>query len=362
MAFYKCARIYVTENSNTEINTASGPIANFNTSLVLPLIDVKAEIKALETGTGAKSPSNPYVISGFTGANIKHTGGNMYDANTATIVGSRLLNYETGNLSAWGLGWSALETYVEIPSNAQLQLYSATAFVAGGNAGVCFYDRNKTFISGLQYKSGFIGNTLSFTTPANAKYMRWCGLVDSMTDSCLSPNATAYKPYTANVYPVSWQTEAGEVFGGYYDFTTGKLVVTHKGVDMGGLSWTYSSSAFKASLSDGKMTNATAGQRTSLCEIYNLATAGGSMQNLDYIIGSTYWSTSCLVVVKDSDYTDATLFTNAVRGKKLVYELATPVEYDLTPQQISALLGVNNIWSDTNGDTTVKYRNLAQGG
>ena len=36
-------------------------------------------------------------------------------------------------------------------------------------------------------------------------------------------------------------------------------------------------------------------------------------------------------------------------------ELATPIEYDLTPEQIKTLKGTNNIWSDANGDIEVKY-------
>lgn len=39
----------------------------------------------------------------------------------------------------------------------------------------------------------------------------------------------------------------------------------------------------------------------------------------------------------------------------VVYELATPVTYQLTPTQVTALLGQNNLWADT-GDSTVIYR------
>jgi len=37
----------------------------------------------------------------------------------------------------------------------------------------------------------------------------------------------------------------------------------------------------------------------------------------------------------------------------VVYELATPQTYQLTPQQIQTLLGRNNVWSD--GDVSVEY-------
>ena len=39
----------------------------------------------------------------------------------------------------------------------------------------------------------------------------------------------------------------------------------------------------------------------------------------------------------------------------IVYSLATPVTYTLTPTEIRTLLGINNIWADT-GNVTVKYR------
>jgi hypothetical protein len=39
---------------------------------------------------------------------------------------------------------------------------------------------------------------------------------------------------------------------------------------------------------------------------------------------------------------------------QLCYELATPITYQLTPQEVRTLLGVNNIWSD-GGDVEVEY-------
>lgn len=44
---------------------------------------------------------------------------------------------------------------------------------------------------------------------------------------------------------------------------------------------------------------------------------------------------------------------------QVVFELATPIEYTLSPQEISTLQGQNNVWADT-GDSTVEY--LASGG
>lgn len=39
----------------------------------------------------------------------------------------------------------------------------------------------------------------------------------------------------------------------------------------------------------------------------------------------------------------------------IVYPLATPQTYQLTPTQISAIVGTNNVFTDTNGDTSLEY-------
>ena len=38
------------------------------------------------------------------------------------------------------------------------------------------------------------------------------------------------------------------------------------------------------------------------------------------------------------------------------YELATPIEYDITVPEILTLIGTNNIWCDTNGDSEVSFK------
>ena len=43
-----------------------------------------------------------------------------------------------------------------------------------------------------------------------------------------------------------------------------------------------------------------------------------------------------------------------------IYELNTPIEIDVTPEVISAIVGENNVYSDTNGDTTVQYKDSIQ--
>ena len=45
----------------------------------------------------------------------------------------------------------------------------------------------------------------------------------------------------------------------------------------------------------------------------------------------------------------------AEHNLEVVYKLATPIVYQLTPQEIQTLIVTNVLWSDTNGDMEVKY-------
>ena len=40
---------------------------------------------------------------------------------------------------------------------------------------------------------------------------------------------------------------------------------------------------------------------------------------------------------------------------QIVWQLSNPLTYQLTAQQITALIGENNLWSDANGNLEVKY-------
>ena len=152
-------------------------------------------------------------------------------------------------------------------------------------------------------------------------------------------------------YPVSWQTEAGTVYGGVVDVTTGKLTVTHTRIDLGSLSWgTGSGGAARFVATPNPIAK---GSSTIICEVLQTSTntaiyAGSVDKAIAVHTNGTIW-------VRDTDYTDKDDFKTAMDGKYAVYELATPIEYDLTPVEITALVGTNNIWGDTNGNAEVEY-------
>ncbi len=145
---------------------------------------------------------------------------------------------------------------------------------------------------------------------------------------------------------------AGTVYGGEVDLTTGVLTVNRTMVDLGSFSY----------VSNGR-NNANTGyvyyttppmikkdSINGICStMVQVPTRPWSNCNLnEFMISSNY-------LVLCDDYPDATAFKNAMDGVQLVYELAIPQTYQLTPAQLRSLIGANRLTSSTGEVTEVEY-------
>ena len=93
-----------------------------------------------------------------------------------------------------------------------------------------------------------------------------------------------------------------------------------------------------------------------ICSQYKQSTADKTWQaaEIGFSIGGAVGNT--YVIVYDPTYSDAATFKTAMSGVQLVYELATPLEYTLTAQQLTTLLGENNIFADCGPILNCEYR------
>ena len=159
-------------------------------------------------------------------------------------------------------------------------------------------------------------------------------------------------------YPISWQAEAGTVYGGTLDVTTGLLTVTMAEVDLGTLTWLYDSgdhSRMRASLNDVKRPSADTDIANILCSQYRTDSVSNIYNHIhDKSIGLL--NSNNFIWVYDSAYSNPNEFQADMSGVQLVYELATPQTYQLTPTQVALLLGQNNIWADTGDVQSVEYQ------
>jgi hypothetical protein len=162
-----------------------------------------------------------------------------------------------------------------------------------------------------------------------------------------------------NVTSITWQDEAGTVYGGHFD-NKGNVVKTLKAYDFGDLEWSYVNGAFRVDFPDGKISGVAGTEAFGMCEVFNFrsntvesATGVQDWNNYDFAKTSTL--SASRYYFKDTNHTDVNSFKTAYAGKKIVIDLATPQTIQLTPTEIKTILGVNNIWADTNGNTSVVY-------
>lgn len=149
-------------------------------------------------------------------------------------------------------------------------------------------------------------------------------------------------------------------YGGTLNVGTGVLTVIKGIKDMGDISWTYSSD--NGVFYSGKNTDIKVNDTDTICSSYLfdgsknaslLATIASELNNYEMAMFSSEGQQGN-IVVKDTNYTDPTAFATAMTGQKIVYTLATPQTYQLTPAQLTQLLGENNVWCDS-GDSEVDF-------
>jgi hypothetical protein len=156
----------------------------------------------------------------------------------------------------------------------------------------------------------------------------------------------------ATTYAVDWTDEAGTVYGGTLDVVTGVLTVDRAMVDMGTLNYTYDSAGrFYTSINGKKNEASDQDMMLAISSMYMPMTAT-AFQNTPTDGTMRGATTGGYVYFRNSAYTDAATFKTAMSGVQLCYELATPITYQLSAQEIEALVGTNNVWSD-GGNVTV---------
>jgi hypothetical protein len=181
---------------------------------------------------------------------------------------------------------------------------------------------------------------------------------------------TAFVPYS-NICPISgrdrvvitrsdgdeisedFTIQLGQtVYGAEINWDTGVMTVKNVLVDMGDLTWTYSSAYLNyiANIDDIK-TGEYAVKPNMYCSCFEVM-AQAALDNASY--GITVAGGLQRILARDADITDATLFTTAMTGQKICYELATPIELTLTPTELQMLKGYNRVTID-NGSIEVGY-------
>jgi len=271
----------------------------------------------------------------------KMTGFNQWDGETE--VGA--INMSTG-LPSTSANNRRTKNFVPVMPNTT---YCYTNLDAPTGIRLVFYDADQNKIGGV---SNANQNPQTFTTPANAKYIKfYWGNISNVCISFSSSRNGQYEPYTAHTYPLdSSLTLRGipalvddhiEYDGDIYP-PSGEVERKYYLIDMGVLNWKKSSSGnnYYANLGDGgglypkyAIGNAV-GMMCARYIVVGSRSASpfyGGDKEMTYYYRATAQNPECEIYVHDESYTDVASFKSAMSGVYLVYERETPTTETAEP-------------------------------
>lgn len=188
-------------------------------------------------------------------------------------------------------------------------------------------------------------NVINRSTVRNL-YFEECGVFEGVL------TATDYEPYQGQSLTIQFPKT---IYGGYVDLIKGEVVEDWITVDMGDLNWGRSWGAFVCRPTGIAIHSGSPSPVKVLSEIYKSGLVRpATMVSVNKTIqGRDGYDHTC---IEDTDYNGVVSdFKEGVTGYKMAYTLATPVHYPLDPYTITTLRGANNIWTNANDDTEIKY-------
>lgn len=328
----------------------SGPVASFNTNIVAPLKKFLVNILPVQAGSGDPSPENIRPISGRSSVTVIRSGKNLYDDST---LYHGAYYQSTGALTPG-------ETYRTVI----IDYLPAGSYTFSTDLPDAYLLRR--WIDGVNTTISSKRNIYTFTIDKGGFFMLSFRANDSavITDPVhvqmkIGSTVTDYE--SPDIISASVQL-GRDVYGGTLDVTTGKLRITFAYALLNDPDkWVeYSGSVAKYQYTE-RYTDRKLGSRTVMaCSAFPVFETG-----IPLSIGwlNSFNSTNIGIVDTNSVLSLSDLKTLAGNNSiEIVYELAEAVEIDLTPQQITTLIGDNNIWSDSgNVDVTYIYYEKTEG-
>lgn len=258
-----------------------------------------------------------------------------YDEVGANVVGKNLFGGQ------YGVRFS-----VFIPANTA---FTASAKHTGGSARIDYFDADGNRIDWFGLTSGSERDTRTITSTEDVHSVLFTGTETTEYQIELGSTATDYEPYQGQTYTADLPQT---VYGGTVDLVTGEVVIDRAIVTLDGSSdeslnvtplQGFTQVGWGGYISIGKPLG------TFVCDTFAFEKNGNS-----YITGlGRIWGGSvprCFMGFPTTvtDVASARQWLSE-HPTTIVYKLATPQTYQLTPQVIEALKGVNNLWS--NGDS-----------
>lgn len=355
---------FITDNDL--IPTDESAVDEFTTLNGGLLQECVVKLEPVQSGSGTPAPDNVRPISGHTEVDVLRVGKNHFDTSLLPINNFGITIEQT---SDGGIRIHGTPTY---SSGYQYFNVGGRATSLIGKTCTLSVDQKKVGI-GWAVGTGELNLTMADTV--NKK----TDTITAINDNCkinisynvgtidetyypqleLGSTATPYEPYKGHLY----QVQIGStVYGGSLDLVTGVMTVTHKFITYDGSAdenWTQGNPNYRFLIA---LYDAEVGTDKLSCNY--LEPAEYSVSNPDDIICiRDITSIGRAIDLRfNSSVTTLSNWKTYLSSNPLTvcYPLATPTTIQLTPQQISALIGENNLSTPLDGQSidSVEYREV----
>ena len=339
-------------------DTASGTVASFPDGADgVPVKSLSVAVEAVQSGSGDPSPTNVRPISGWDSVKVARCGKNLIalEALSLPTSGHEIKDNNgkitTSSSSAYTHGYIGVKPGTKYTIIGRFTTSSSTMNLYA-------YDTNRDWIQkSIMGSLPSDTSSITFTTGSNTHYIQ---LQYINTSSGADP--TTWGLYEGET--VADDTEQGQtytialpqtVYGGTLDVSTGELVIDHVLVDLGTLTWTMPDSTNHIFRTTEIVNHKKTSRANYLCSAYlpvNSSVSGTAMEDKTCKGNS---NNGTYLYVRDTDYSDAATFKTSLSGVMLCYEMDELQTLTLTPEQVTTLLGTNNIYADA-GSVAVTYR------
>lgn len=316
-------------------------------------------IEAGSTATDYEPYENICSIEGWNSLRLLQTSGNMLDMSDPTKNFEITLPAGTYTIKRFNeAGDTQINSRIELMIDGTYQ-YIISGEYDNGNIVVLRGDvgwgnsPSQTILTMKDYRLRVIYSTIVVLANHNAKLM--------MVPGAAIP--TAYEPYVkTSIYPISF-ANAGTVYGGALNVLTGELKVDRAFTTFNG-GWSVADNS--GNLVFFKEQAAPLGCPAAHSNLYladPTITAAATMSAVSHpktLLSQQITNagiTGTRFMVFDSTFATLDAFNTflAAHPMQVVYQLATPITYKLTPQEVSTLLG-NNTFSCDAGKVSLEYR------
>lgn len=336
-------------------------------------IFIKNIMLSIDGSTDYEPYENICPIEGYTGCNITKIGKNLLkplDIESRTIQGITYTKNENGSYIITGTANSSehsyfplVETWAKIEDTCLKGLGGKTITFSGANDDVPMIISLRTSNDEVIGNTGWL-NSGTITLPFDETCKIYINLrvtKGKTVNTIVYPQieigseVSSYEPYTETVYPISWESKVGTIYGGSLDVTTGVLTVDRTNVKLlSSWPWVKSSEIGDFYLSSAVVTNILQGKAEInsriLCSHAKFVTSSATKNIGDCWNNNNY---HFYIISNDNSLADWKDYLDE-NDVYICYYLATPQTYQLTPTEIMTLLGINNIWCDI-GNISIDY-------